>query len=646
MLAAAILLLGAAAALWTRQRFSYHLLVFLYAVSAIALLGAGIAFLLAQTGLVALFMAVMAYLIALLFGRERRGWGYVLIAVLIIVTVVLLASWPEGTWGRLSPPLYLFAVYLFSGGAAGFYFGHSRADLNSHEVLTFFGFAEEPITRRILDAATSYLRQGLDLSFRIFDVPAKMIRTSAKEAKSAPAERRDWSAALSGQSLRPVLFGLVVVGLLVAPFLVRVFEQQTDLSLLVTLNVGLLFVVLALGLNIVVGFAGLLDLGYAAFFAIGAYTLGVFTWPNLRMEWSFWIVIWISAVLSAVFGMIIGAPTLRLRGDYLAIVTLAFGEIVPRLIRELWDINIAFSARFIVVLLALLIALLAMVPLRTWLALRRTDGEREGGPSSLQTIGVIVAFVLIFVVLWQGGNLVLNAVGLTEQRWVLVEEFNLTNGPQGMNPVGRPQILGHEVGVNPVNLLGYAIEGPMQWSYLIMVIGAVVLFATYRLENSRLGRAWMAIREDETAADAMGVDPIRTKILAFALGASFSGFAGSIFAAMIQAIFPELFSFLMSVFLIILVIVSGMGNIWGVLMGSLIISVFDRVILAQIVPQYVPGGDVLQRWRWVMYASGLIAMMILRPEGLFPSRARQAELHAGEEEISTPDLKEQRAEGS
>jgi ABC-type branched-subunit amino acid transport system permease subunit len=349
--------------------------------------------------------------------------------------------------------------------------------------------------------------------------------------------------------------------------------------------------------------------------------------------------------MSAVFGMIIGAPTLRLRGDYLAIVTLAFGEIVPRLIRELWDINIAFSARFIVVLLALLIALVAMVPLRTWLALRRTDGEREGGPSPLQTIGVIVAFVLIFVVLWQGGNLVLDAVGLTEQRWVLVEDFNLTNGPQGMNPVGRPQIFGHEVGVNPVNLLGYAIEGPMQWSYLIMVIGAVVIFATFRLENSRLGRAWMAIREDETAADAMGVDPIRTKILAFALGASFSGFAGSIFAAMIQAIFPELFSFLMSVFLIILVIVSGMGNIWGVLMGSLIISVFDRVILAQIVPQYVPGGDVLQRWRWVMYASGLIAMMILRPEGLFPSRTRQAELHAGEEGPA-PVMEEQLAEGS
>jgi len=646
MLAAAILLLGSAAAWWTRQRFSYHLLILIYAISAISLLGVGLAFLLAQSGLMALFLAVTAYLIALFFARERRGWGYVLILVLIIVTIIRLASWPEGTWARLSPPLYLFALYLFSGGAVGFYFGHSRADLSSHETLTYFGFAKAPSTQRILAIAMSYLRQGLALSFRIFDVPAKMIRTSAKEAKSAPAKRRDWLAALPDKSRRPLLMGLVVVGLLVAPFLIRVFEQATDLSLLVTLNVGLLFVVLALGLNIVVGFAGLLDLGYAAFFAIGAYTLGVFTWPNLRMEWSFWIVIWISALLSAVCGMIIGAPTLRLRGDYLAIVTLAFGEIVPRLIRELWDINIAFSARFIVMLLALLIALVAMVPLRTWLALRRIDEKREKGPSPLQTIAVIVAFILVFIVLRQGGNLMLNAVGLTEQRWVLVEEFNLTNGPQGMNPVGRPVILGHEVGIDPLELLGYTIGGPMQWSYLIMVIGAMVIFATFRLENSRLGRAWMAIREDETAADAMGVDPLKTKILAFALGASFSGFAGSIFAAMIQAIFPELFSFLMSVFLIILVIVSGMGNIWGVLIGSLIICVFDRVILAQIVPQYVPGGDVLQRWRWVMYASGLIAMMILRPEGLFPSRTRAAELHAGEEEISTLDLKEQRAEAS
>jgi branched-chain amino acid transport system permease protein len=293
--------------------------------------------------------------------------------------------------------------------------------------------------------------------------------------------------------------------------------------------------------------------------------VGIFTWPNLGLEWSFWVVIWISAIVAAIFGLIIGTPTLRLRGDYLAIVTLAFGEIVPRAIREMWDIRLK------------------------------------------------IPFTDIYLI---GSEL---------------KGFNLTNGPQGMNPVGRPMLFGYEIGVDPIALGPIVISPPMQWYFLIILMGALVLIAALRLEKSRLGRAWMAIREDETVADAMGVDPIRTKLLAFALGASFSGFAGSIYAAMIQAIFPELFSFLVSIFLLIIVIVSGMGNIWGVLLGGLIISLFDRVALAQIVPQYVPGGDVLQSWRWVMYAAGLIAIMIMRPEGLFPSKARQAELHDAEE---------------
>jgi branched-chain amino acid transport system permease protein len=347
---------------------------------------------------------------------------------------------------------------------------------------------------------------------------------------------------------------------------------------LMSVNAALLFVVLALGLNIVVGFAGLLDLGYAAFFAIGAYTVGVFTWPNLGLEWSFWIVIFISAVIAAIFGTIIGAPTLRLRGDYLAIVTLAFGEIVPRAIREMWDIKIK------------------------------------------------IPFTDIYLISEHG--LFYNSGGK------FTEGFNLTNGPQGMNPVGRPTIFGHEVGIDLLQIGPISVPQPIQWYLLIVVIGVFVLLVAFRLERSRLGRAWMAIREDETAADAMGVDPIRTKLLAFALGASFSGFAGAIYAAMIQAIFPELFSFLVSIFLLILVIVSGMGNIWGVLLGGLIIALFDRVLLAQVVPEFVPGGDVLQRWRWVMYAAGLIAIMVMRPEGLFPSSARKAELHEAEEELS------------
>ncbi len=645
-LAAAALLMGATIAWWSRQRFSYHMLVVLYVISYAALFGTGVAFLLAHSWRVALFLVVTAYLTAHLFSKKQRGWGFVLLGAIVITSVILIAARPADARGELLSSVYLFVIYLFSGGAVAFYFGHSMDDLSSHEVLAFFGYPDVPGSRRALAAAVDFLRRGRDATFRLIALPGAMRGSKAGEEAAAPRVRRDPLARFRHGTGRWIFAGLAVAGFMLSPFAVQVFEQQTDLSLLITLNVGLLFVVLALGLNIVVGFAGLLDLGYAAFFAIGAYTVGVFTWPNLKMEWSFWVVIWISAVISAIFGIIIGAPTLRLRGDYLAIVTLAFGEIVPRIIRELWDINIAFSMRFIVLLLALLVAFLALVPLRTWLALRRVDGGGSRDTSAFETASVIVAFFLIFVVLWQVGKLGLNALNLSDTRWVLVEHFNLTNGPQGMNPVGRPQILGHEVGIDPLVLPWFTISPPMQWSYLIMLIGGLVIFATYRLEHSRLGRAWMAIREDETAADAMGVDPIRTKILAFALGASFSGFAGSIYGAMIQAIFPELFSFLVSVFLIIIVIVSGMGNILGVVAGGLIITVFDRLVLAQIVPQYVPGGEVLQRWRWVMYASGLIAMMVLRPEGLFPSRARQAELHAGDEEAHLPDLEEQLVEGS
>jgi branched-chain amino acid transport system permease protein len=636
-LGGAILLMIASISWWTRKLYSYHLLVLLYTVSRIALLGAGVTFLLTQSPRMALVLVLMSYLAVMLFAKHQRGWGYVTIIALTILVIILIASRPPETLGDFVPTIYLFALYLLTGGAVQFYFGHSMEALSSHEVLSFFGYPEPPRSRHMMETAVGAVGRALNRSFQLLRIPRG---TAAGREATAVSEAglRQWAAFLATASGRRALMGAIAVMLLVSPFLVRVFEQKTDLSLLITLNVGLLFVVLALGLNIVVGFAGLLDLGYAAFFAIGAYTLGVFTWPNLKMEWSFWVVIWISALLSAIFGMIIGTPTLRLRGDYLAIVTLAFGEIVPRIIRELWDINIVFSTRFIMILLALLGALLAMVPLRTWLAVRRVDRDDAGAPSRMETLGVALAFILIFVGLWEFGKLGLSALGLLDHRWVLVEHFNLTNGPQGMNPVGRPLIFGHEVGIDPLVLPWFTISPPMQWSYLIMLIGGTVIFATHRLEHSRLGRAWMAIREDETAADAMGVDPIRTKLLAFALGASFSGFAGSIYGAMIQAIFPELFSFLVSVFLIIIVIVSGMGNIMGVVTGGLIIVVFDRVLLAQIVPQYIPGGAVLQRWRWVMYASGLIAMMVLRPEGLFPSRARQAELHGDEE--SGPEVVE------
>jgi branched-chain amino acid transport system permease protein len=325
----------------------------------------------------------------------------------------------------------------------------------------------------------------------------------------------------------------------------------------------LVLVILSLGLNIVVGYAGLLDLGYAAFFAIGAYTTGVLTWPGHPLQWNFWIVIWAAVIVAAVFGIIIGTPTLRLRGDYLAIVTLAFGEIVPVVMRNLGNVSIGI------------------------------------GP------------------------------------WRLVSDLNLTNGVQGLNPVGRPSIFGFTFSFDPT-----------PWYYLILVIVGLVIFANVRLQNSRLGRAWMALREDETAADCMGVDPVRTKLLAFAIGASFSGFAGAFYAAKLQAIFPELFKFNLSIMILCMVILGGMGNIKGVVVGGMMLQLFDRVILTQTTSlvRYIgktlhiaPLATIdLSLWRWFFFGLAMVVIMVLKPEGLFPSAARRAELHAADEETPQP----------
>jgi branched-chain amino acid transport system permease protein len=325
----------------------------------------------------------------------------------------------------------------------------------------------------------------------------------------------------------------------------------------------LVLVVLALGLNIVVGYAGLLDLGYAAFFAIGAYATGILTWPPHHIELNFWLAIWGAVAVAAFFGVVIGAPTLRLRGDYLAIVTLAFGEIVPIVMRNLGGFSIGI------------------------------------GP------------------------------------WRLVENFNLTNGVQGMNPIGRPAILGFKFSFDPT-----------PWYYLILVIAAIVIFANIRLQKSRLGRAWMALREDETAADCMGVNPVRTKLLAFAIGASFSGFAGAFYAAKLQAVFPELFKFNLSIMILCMVILGGMGNIKGVVIGGMLIQLFDRVILTQTTIFARSVGRTfsisslqtidLSLWRWFFFGLAMVVVMVLKPEGLFPSAARRAELHAADEDIPLP----------
>jgi len=312
-----------------------------------------------------------------------------------------------------------------------------------------------------------------------------------------------------------------------------------------------LFIVLALGLNVVVGFAGLLDLGYAAFFAIGAYTMAFLTStvspiPFVREgnHVNFFLAMVISAGVAAVFGVLLGAPTLRLRGDYLAIVTLGFGEIVPLVIKNTPEV---------------------------------------------------------------------------------------TKGTQGMNPIGYPEIPGLQFAVDPI-----------PWYYLIVAVLMLSVLITGRLRTSRVGRAWAAMREDEVAAASMGINLVTTKLFAFALGASFSGFAGSVWASYLQVIAPEQFDFSVSIFVLCMIILGGLGNIGGVIAGGLLLGFVDRILFDWInglvhgVGAAIGNQDLaimdVSRSRQLIFGLALVVMMLVRPEGLFPSARVRAELHAAEED--------------
>src|SRR6266498_2952438 len=306
---------------------------------------------------------------------------------------------------------------------------------------------------------------------------------------------------------------------------------------------GGVYILLAIGLNVVVGFAGLLDLGYAAFFAIGAYTMAFLTSTVSPIGFvregnhvNFFLAMFISSAVAAVFGVLLGAPTLRLRGDYLAIVTLGFGEIVPLVIKNTPEI---------------------------------------------------------------------------------------TKGTQGMNPIGYPEIPGLQFAVDPI-----------PWYYLIVAVLMLSVLITARLRTSRVGRAWAAMREDEVAAASMGVNLVTTKLFAFALGASFSGFAGSIWASYLQVIAPEQFDFSVSIFVLCMIIAGGLmlGFVDRILFDW--INGFVHGLGAAIGNQDLRLMDV-SRSRQLIFGIALVVMMMVRPEGLFPSARLRAELHAAEEDAGT-----------
>jgi branched-chain amino acid transport system permease protein len=304
------------------------------------------------------------------------------------------------------------------------------------------------------------------------------------------------------------------------------------------------FVLLALGLNIVVGFAGLLDLGYAAFFAIGSYAYAMLASPQFGIHLPFWLLLFVASGIAALFGILLGAPTLRLRGDYLAIVTLGFGEIVPQ----------------------------------TFLNL---------------------------------------------SQW--------TGGPNGIGSLDQPVFFGFKFG-SDVKPFGGPNQTDLPYYLMVLALIAVAVWLANNLRVSRLGRAWMAIREDELAAAHMGINTTATKLAAFAMGASFSGLAGCALASKLQLVSPDQFQFNVSVFVLAMLVLGGMGNIPGVIVGSLILSSLERFILPQTTNfMHSIGLSIdLTNSRFLIYGIILVLMMLFRPEGLIPSRQRKAELHAAD----------------
>jgi len=361
--------------------------------------------------------------------------------------------------------------------------------------------------------------------------------------------------------LRIALALAVVVALLALPLAAGALGS----AWVRTLAFAALYVMLALGLNIVVGFAGLLDLGYIAFYAVGAYTFALLGSPHLTdnfpaiahafpggLHMPIWAVIPIGAAIAAAFGVVLGAPVLKLRGDYLAIVTLGFGEII---------------------------------------------------------------------------RIFLNNLN---------QPLNLTNGPQGITLID-PVRLGTVGFDRGTTVLGLHLTGLQLYCYLFFGVAALSALVCGRLQDSRLGRAWMAIREDEIAAKAMGINVRNVKLLAFGLGATFGGISGTLFASFQGFVSPESFSLMESVIVLSMVVLGGLGHIPGVIFGAILLSVFPEVLRHTVGPlqEQLFGHVVIdvEVLRMLLYGVALVVIMLYRPKGLWPAPQHgvQQPLPAGRE---------------
>ena len=429
-----------------------------------------------------------------------------------------------------------------------------------------------------------------------------MSSTAARGREQASSILADW---------RRWLPWALVVFALTYPFWYSVFPfSYVALDALgLQLDVAILmfvYVLLALGLNVVVGSAGLLDLGYVAFFALGAYTVGwfgsdKFTGTSFHflstapggvpgIHVNVWLVLALAGVVAAIAGVIIGWPTLRLRGDYLAIVTLGFGEIIPDVFRNADSLPV---------------------------------------PTGLQGALPFVDFSTV----------------------------NLTNGVQGIRPLDRPgfgsQLDTITGGILPERFGGLELK---PWYFTIVALVLVSIFVFRRIERSKMGRAWVAVREDEIAASAMGVPLMRTKLWAYGIGAVSGGVVGAYYGSFVGSVFPTSFSFAISVLVLCMVIVGGMGNINGVILGALVLEYLNVKGLEKIGNGINNSIDLVgldqsidvPKYKVTIFGVLLVVMMLFRPEGMIPSARRKAELHEAEEEgpeTTYGDLYDVRREG-
>jgi ABC-type branched-subunit amino acid transport system permease subunit len=463
---------------------------------------------------------------------------------------------------------------------------------------------------------------------------------------------------------------IIFIVLIVAfPFI----DQIANLGWAASVVFAGIYVLLALGLNIVVGYAGILNLGYAAFFGFGAYATALLSSQHLGFHINYWLLIWIAAGVAALAGILLGAPTLGLRGDYLAIITLGFGEIVPVAFQQLIKITIQEPITCLIL-------------------------------PAIQSIGGATP---------------------TAQCITLVNEFNLTGGVKGINPIDRPVLpiidptdsglslilkitimlaliglvafffrrntvrggmtikkgIAYVAAITlifmlfvPVPHVGgdlfapfwntlqpgqFASDNLLPWYFLLLGMIVFVIFMSLRLKNSRLGRAWTAMREDELAANQMGINLVHTKLTAFAVGAAIAGIAGAFYTAYVSAVFPDVFGFNASIIILSAIVLGGIGNVPGVILGAMIIFISDGLLLKSLqnmlnglqqhvllpavsdphFQEFIRANLDPVKYRYLLLGLVLVLVMAFRPEGLLPAREQRMQFHEAEpdEEPTTPE---------